>query len=214
MSRLLNDIGESLKDQEHLAQAAQQSMRKALPTKGTPTTRAVPIEGQPDSRHAYSHPGDFPVYRPPVPLAPRVLRVTSPTLPLLVHCREASPSTTPSWESELKVYAKRSPEPSQLPDVGPQAVQSTIVRRVRNVGRPRADGTGAQRTDDWGCSGLTTPNEKDMIDGEFRTTLTLTDSPFTKPICVHSSNHPSWVEPPNGTKLSDEDVYLASKHYQ
>ncbi|KAJ6188507.1 hypothetical protein N7519_003415 [Penicillium mononematosum] len=32
------------------------------------------------------------------------------------------------------------------------------------------------------------------------------------PLCVHSSNHPAWVEPPNRTELSDEDVYLASKH--
>ncbi|KAJ6180566.1 hypothetical protein N7519_011027 [Penicillium mononematosum] len=204
MSRLLNDIGESLKDQEHLAQDAQQSTRKALPTKGSPTTDGLSPSKASRILAMPTHNLGTPQFT--------VHRATSPTLPLLVPRLEASPSTTPSQESELKVYAKRYPEPSQLPDVGPQAVQSTIARHVRNVGRPRADGTGAQRTDDWGRSGLITPNEKDMIDGGFGTTLTLTDSPLTKPICVHSSNHPSWVEPQNGTKLSDEDVYLASKH--
>ncbi|KAJ5231037.1 hypothetical protein N7489_011745 [Penicillium chrysogenum] len=33
---------------------------------------------------------------------------------------------------------------------------------------------------EWERSGLITPNEKDMIDGTFGTTLTLTNSPFTK----------------------------------
>ncbi|KAJ5943722.1 hypothetical protein N7516_003890 [Penicillium verrucosum] len=42
---------------------------------------------------------------------------------------------------------ERTPEPAQLPPIGPQAVESILDKRQRPVGRPRADGIRAMTTE-------------------------------------------------------------------
>ncbi|OQE09579.1 hypothetical protein PENVUL_c006G04848 [Penicillium vulpinum] len=66
--------------------------------------RAVAEDGPPQFRNSFPQPGDSPIYRAPVPLAPRVLRVIDTTLPLLVSPRETSPLIIPPQESEQETY--------------------------------------------------------------------------------------------------------------
>ncbi|KAJ5866210.1 hypothetical protein N7534_000763 [Penicillium rubens] len=121
MSGLLNDIGESLKDQEHLASANQGDADNVSQERNGSEEGVPKLPNSPRS-YLTGAAGDL-VYRPPMPLAPPVLRALSPTLPLLVPRHEASPLTTPSLESELK--AKQSPEPSQLSDTVADRCQRT-----------------------------------------------------------------------------------------
>ncbi|KAJ5267966.1 hypothetical protein N7524_006006 [Penicillium chrysogenum] len=67
--------------------------------------RAVPADNTQPNTRSYPQPGDPPVHRPPVPLAPRILRATSPVLPLLVPTGEAVPSTALFQELKMKVSA-------------------------------------------------------------------------------------------------------------
>ncbi|KAJ5252312.1 hypothetical protein N7489_002722 [Penicillium chrysogenum] len=67
--------------------------------------RAVPVDNTQPNTRSYPQPGDPPVHRPPVPLAPRILRATSPVLPLLVPTGEAAPSTALFQELKMKVSA-------------------------------------------------------------------------------------------------------------
>ncbi|KAJ5372282.1 hypothetical protein N7517_004288 [Penicillium concentricum] len=58
--------------------------------------RQLRSSDQPRFHTTFPRPGDSPVYRPPVPLAPRTLRYVEPTLPLLVPPHIASPHGLPS----------------------------------------------------------------------------------------------------------------------
>ncbi|KAF3023918.1 hypothetical protein E8E15_007434 [Penicillium rubens] len=71
--------------------------------------RHAAIDNANPPTRSYPQPGDSPVRRPPVPWAPRAIRATSLARPMRVPPHEATASTPPLQELELKVSATNAP---------------------------------------------------------------------------------------------------------